>query len=195
MADDDRVESEIAALIESGGPISFYDAMGVVRSARAEGDLREPALAALIGLHDSNIATDGAREVLGEFLRVCAGRVQEERARAARTITLDDDGMTARATAGATLALTLDERAGSGHRWEVTKVQGPAYVDRLPRDPGGVAAPPVARFRVRLPRAGLVQLSFAEAPPPGTEADDDSPEPGGDAGPRTFVLRAVVDSG
>jgi hypothetical protein len=188
MVESRRLAEHIAGLNGTGGPISFYDAMIVVRRARAVGQLRDEALTALMALHDSDIVTDGARQILNEFLKVYAERVAAERARAARPITLDDDQQTVRAAVGDILEVELTERAGLGFLWETPKSPRGVYVYRVATRPTDKPGSLVACFRVKLTQAGHVRVDLEERPPP-------SIEPPSDKAPklRSFMIHLLVD--
>ena len=188
MVESARLVELVEGLIATGGPISFYDAMTVVHRARAAGDLRDAALEALVRLHDSTIVTDGAREILAEFLRVYVARLSEARARAQRPITLADHNKTARAKVGEVLELELEERAGFGFRWDVDRCSADIHVERLEARRLNKLGATVACFRVRLFHAGHVVLTLEERPPP-TLGPPSNKAPKA----RSFVLRVVVD--
>lgn len=166
MPESRRLLEQLASLAATDGPISFYDALGVVRRARTAGALPDEVLSALMTLHDAANLTDGAREILREFLASCAHRVAEERSRTSRPLTLADHLQTVRAVVGDALELALEERAGQGFRWRVAACPSGVSVDRIgsrATDQPGVAA---ACFRVRLGRPGHLAVTLEEEPPP-----------------------------
>jgi hypothetical protein len=113
----------VRELTETDLPVSFVDALRVVRVTRRAGDLPDELVYALVALHDAAHLTDGGREVLADYLRAVAVKAQQERNLAARVIKLSDSGKTARAKAGSTLRITT-----GGSDWEVTTLRGPATV-------------------------------------------------------------------
>ncbi len=179
-------------LVRSGVPLSFYDALGVVRRARridviaahdAMDNMDSKILASMITMHDLSRTTDGARAILGHYLRGQARRQAAERELAARVITVDDSGKTARAVAGATLTLELKERRGAGFRWHLEGTGVGVHCERRGTAPGN---PPRAQFAIELRRAGLTRVVLQERPPPGALDDD--------AELRRFELRIVVEA-
>lgn len=165
-------ESPIISLLQELGaaevPVSFYDAVMVVQSARRRGELDEQELSALIALHDSPVSTDGARAVLKDYLSSCAQRMAAERERASRTLTMKDHGKVARARVGSSLVVALDERSGTGFRWEAERISGGAEVTRLASSRG------TAKIEVRITGPGRAHIWLVEQPPPATGARPDT---------------------
>jgi hypothetical protein len=133
-------------------------------------------------MHDLPRTTDGARTILADFLRLQAGRHAEQRQRAARPLTLEDQGKTARVPAGSQVLIALDERRGQGYRWRVETVRGPGSCSRRV---GAAADADRSAFDLKLNRPGLVVVTLAENRP--LEVDS------GVAEPRTFELRVIVE--
>lgn len=152
-------------------PVSFLDAVMLVRHARKTGEPREEELRALITLHDAPHTTDGARDVLRDFLGGWAKRQARQRTLGARVLTARDTGKTARVTAGTTLVIELGERRGKGCRWEVLACEGPG---ECVRDPSSEVSPSRATYLLHCQRPGQIHLTLAErsgagAPPPASE--------------------------
>jgi hypothetical protein len=125
------VERLALGFVDSGEPLSFYDAFDVVRHARSAGDLADRALAALVALHDHPATTDGGRAVVADYLRAYAQRQHKERALAGRVLTARDDGRTVRAPVGSTLLLSVADATLTADAWSVTSLVGPARLTRL----------------------------------------------------------------
>lgn len=175
----------VGQLVRSGVPLSFYDALGVVRRARRIDDVDDRVLADMINMHDLPRTTDGARAILSDFLRSQAQRQAAERDLAAQPIGVDASGKTARALPGSTLTLQLEERRGAGYRWQLEGSGQGVRCERRGNVPGN---PPRAEFVIALRRVGMTRVVLEERPPPGTFEDD---EP---AKPRRFELRIVVEA-
>jgi len=173
-------------MLHSGEPLSFYDAVVAVRRARKIGDLDDRCLTALIAMHDAEVATDGAREALAEFLSGYAERLVGERELGERVITLADNGKSARVAAGGTLTLHLAENAAVGFRWEVERASTGVRVQRGSRVPG---AKTMVAFQVTVSRSGRARISLVETRPASIEAAE-----GGVAKPASFVLAIVAEA-
>jgi hypothetical protein len=109
-----REQAEL--LRQDSTPTTFLDAMRLVRRATA---LDADELQALVELHDAPNTTDGAREVLADFLRGRALTMAHERANADRTLTLLDSGKMLRGRQGQVIKIQLDTRSHRGGIWEV----------------------------------------------------------------------------
>ena len=173
----------IDELLRSETPVSFYDAMGVVADARKAGELSDQALAAMLALHDARVATDGARQVLGELLSMQAERQSEERARGARPLTLADADKTVRVKVGGVVTLELAERRSTGYRWEAELLSAGLQIERLEGPPEKKSA----RLRVHLLHPGDFHLELSERRPAALEGTDNGPSP------RRFGLRIRVE--
>src|SRR5512139_2031976 len=97
----------LAQLQGSPEPVTFYDALSVVRPLRGDDDPAEPLLHALMALHDAEHTTDGARAVIADYLRALVRRQENQRRLASRPLTLKDQGKTVRAPVGTPLQLRL----------------------------------------------------------------------------------------
>jgi len=177
-----NVAEVIGSLLQCPDPISYYDAFTLTRQLRGQ-DPSNRVLGALIQLHDADHATDGAREVLAEFLHGFAMRQENQRLIAQRAITAKDNGKTARAMAGDRLALHLEERRAAGYRWEVEQRVGPASVKR---DPASAETQSTAIFVVQLQRPGKLELLFEERPPPAGAPQDEQEN-------RRFGIEVIID--
>ena len=173
-------EDHIRNLLLAGEPVSFYDALMILR----ELGRREPSsaeLGALLRLEGDPRTTDGAREILTEYLRNLAARHARERTLGSAAITLEASGRRVRAPVGGTLHLELDERRGAGFRWELSRQQGPLQCRRQPNESGGTRQ---ASFEVTLLREGKGSLQLQEKPPPADTGTQSS---------RFFELEIVIE--
>ena len=172
----------IAGLLETSEPVSFYDAQTLIRQLRVQEDPPDLIIAALMQLHDADNTTDGAREVLADYLRGCAARQENQRLLAQRPITLRDSGKTARVLLGDRLELHLDEQRSAGYRWEVTARRGGVQVARSTRSHDFAST---SVFDVSCARTGSLEVELEEKPPPAAQTDEASM-------PRRFALTVVV---
>jgi hypothetical protein len=171
----------IAQLLGASEPVSFYDVARVLRPF-ARVDPPDAILRRLLELHAAEHLTDGAREVLDGYLRACAARHAAERRLAASPLTARSHGRTARAAAGTSLTLRLDDRPKQGWRWELVACDGPLVCRRRP---SAQAHDPAALFELQLSEAGRGQVSLAEQPSGETAAPGPKP--------RTFTLNVVIE--
>lgn len=170
-------------LLTGSEPVSFYDALTIVRQARGT-EPSEPLLRAMLDLHDAEHTTDGARTVLADYFRALARRQENQRRLASRPLTLKDHGKTARASVGSTLQLRLEERRSAGFRWQVETQSGGGKASRSPASHDFAST---AVFDVKLHKTGELFLELFETPPP-TGAPDQRLQP------RTFHLRVVIEA-
>jgi hypothetical protein len=123
----------LSHLLRCTEPVSFVDALQLVRLLRCADELDDAVLASLLQLHERPELTLGGKEVLGDFLRSYAQRLAQERALAERPIKLQDSGKTARAPVGRALEIALDAKQPSS--WELVELRGPAeLVDKTPAE-------------------------------------------------------------
>lgn len=103
-------------LRHDSAPTTFLDAFRLVRHVKS---LDAEDLRALMELHDAATTTEGAREVLADFLRGRALSMAHERHQADRTLTIADSGKTVRGRKGGSIKVQLDTRSHRGGVWEV----------------------------------------------------------------------------
>jgi hypothetical protein len=157
-----NIVRSIEQVLQSGEPISFYDALMIIRRARYTGELTDEALASLIALHDCQRTTDGAHQICAAFLTSYAERMARQRQLAGRPVTLADSGNLARAAAGSSLRLELEENVAEGFRWEIVKASGPIRLTRAGRIE---AATPTVAIVVKLLHRGHAKLRLEEQRP------------------------------
>jgi hypothetical protein len=115
--------------------VTFYDAITLIHAARFFDDLPQGLVADWVALHDAPHVTDGARALLGQFLKRLATKQANARRLAQQLIVLKDSGKTLRASIGHTVAVALEARPTSGLAWTLTaapdcaQVIGPAGGD------------------------------------------------------------------
>jgi hypothetical protein len=184
------------ALSAADEPVTFHDAVVLVRQLRAQVQRSDPpdeVLAALVVLHDAGHTTDGAREVFADYLRACVTRQESQRTLARRPVILRDSGKTARIPLGGRCELHLDERRAAGFRWEIGDRRGGINVCRVEgRQTLGQSrtgmddAASTAVFEVKPARTGMATVTLVERPPPAGAPRDDLEE-------RRFELTVVVE--
>ncbi len=103
-------------LREDSAPTTFLDALRLLRHAKS---LDAEDLQALVALHDDPGTTEGAREVLADFLRGRAQSMAHERTQAERMLTMQDSGKTVRGRKGGVIRVQLETRSHRGGIWEV----------------------------------------------------------------------------
>ena len=103
-------------LREDSAPTTFLDALRLTRHAKA---VDAADLQALVELHDAPSTTEGAREVLADFLRGRALSMAHERHQAERTLTIQDSGKMVRGRKGGVIRVQLETRSHRGGNWEV----------------------------------------------------------------------------
>lgn len=177
----------VADLLATQDPVTFYEALTVVAAARPISEPEAHTLHALLRLHDAPHLTDGARDILGPFLKSHAQRMQQQRALAKRPILIKDAGKTARAPQGSVLILSLEERRASGLLWQAfevsTKLRCERRLDRAD-------APNRAEFELELLAPGWAEVALSE--------EVHQIRPSRNQGPgtqrlRTFELRVMVE--
>ncbi len=172
-----RLLQSLSHLATCEEPVSFIDALMVVRLARKVGELEEAHLGQMLILHDRPVLTHGAKDVLGDFLKAYAQRLAQERALANRPIKPTDNGRTARGRVGRALELALDSKVPS--RWHLVELRGQAdLVDKTPAEAQKTGA--AQRLILRAP--GLVVLVMEERAAGKTRGP-----------PRRFELRVQVE--
>lgn len=124
-------QAALQLLIELNEPVTFYDAVQWLRTLEPGSLLPDDLVASMIQLYESPHATKGAQEVLGDFLRLYATRLQAERNLGNRQVGRKDNGKTARVRLGGTLTIVLYEsdKANVYDVWDVEKLAGPAIID------------------------------------------------------------------
>jgi hypothetical protein len=110
------LRDQVQLLQHDSAPTTFLDALRLVRNVKS---LDAEDLQALMGLHDAANTTEGAREVLADFLRGRAQSMAHERNQADRTLTILDSGKTVRGRKGGSIRVQLDTRSHRGGIWEV----------------------------------------------------------------------------
>mgnify|MGYP006271571661 CR=1 FL=1 len=175
-----ELQQVLGELLGGTSPVVFVDAVEVTRWLRRLADLGEPLLQSTLALHDAPHTTDGAREVLGEFLQSYAARVGAEQERATRPLTLADSGKIVRAKRGSQLHLDLPARVGTGYQWAVARKQGPINMKPEPAKPGARAR---VRWQIALSRRGYARVALVETPPPKQPAQSG----------RKFEARIIVE--
>ncbi len=183
MCDIHLVSRTLEDLLNTTDPVSFYDAMVVVRYASRLSDLDDQVLSELVALHDADNATHGARAVLAEFLSSCAARMAAEQQLGQRPITLADNGKSVRTTVGAVLELSLTENTAAGYRWEVKGHPQSFSVTRIGHTASGTDGKPTASISAAMIRPGRATLRLIERRPP--EIEDKSQ-------PRSFSLTLII---
>lgn len=150
---------KIAALLEQGALVSFYDAHRLVRHAHRLGEPAPGILLGLVAVHDE-LSTDGAQEILADYLRAAGSRIAVQYALASRVVLLRDDGKIARTQPRTTLRIELEERRVAGLRWGLQELSGPARVEKeATRDEPA----PRARFLLTCLAPGTVKVRFGES--------------------------------
>jgi len=177
------IETIVRRLLASPEPISFLDAVMVIRHVRKTGDPFEREVQSLIHLHDAPHTTDGAREVLADFLSGWARKQELERLLGGRVIIARDTGKKARVSEGTTVVLEFTERRGKGYRWEVERCEGPG---RCTRDARSDETPSTAVFLLVCESPGQVYLTLRESPGKG------SPLPAGDPFDLVIAVEALA---
>ncbi|HSI04936.1 MAG: hypothetical protein ACAI38_15545 [Myxococcota bacterium] len=110
------LRDQVQLLHQDNAPTTFLDALRLVRNVKS---LDAEDLQALMELHDAATTTDGAREVLADFLRGRAQSMAHERNQADRTLTILDSGKTVRGRKGGSIRVHLETRSHRGGIWEV----------------------------------------------------------------------------
>ena len=146
-------------LLSTSDPVTFYEALTLVAAARPIAEPDAHTLNQLLLLHDAPHLTDGARDILGPFLKAHAQRINVQRNLAKRPILLKDTGKTARAPQHAVLLLSLEERRASGFLWRIGHISSNA---RCERQLDRADAPNRAEFEVELVGSGWVDLALTE---------------------------------
>lgn len=154
----ERLEDDIADLLDVDVPVTFLDVVSVAERARGFVWLNDSTLAALVELHDAQHTTDGARTILAELLTSLVRRAEEERARGARTLRLIDSGKWARTRVGQTVTVALEGRRGGKGGWQLERVDGPATTEEQPRTSGDG----FTTFSVRLDEVSTALVTFTE---------------------------------
>lgn len=150
---------KIATLLEHGALVSFYDAHRLVRYAHRLGEPAPGILLGLVAVHDE-LSTDGAQEILADYLRAAGSRIAAQYALASRVVLLRDDGKVARSQPRTTLRIELEERRVAGLRWRLDELSGPARVEKeAARDEPA----PRARFLLTCLAPGAVKVRFVES--------------------------------
>lgn len=180
----------LAQLYHEADAISFYDALAVVRLSRQTAELPELIINNLLALYHAPQSTDGAKDILGGFLKTYAQRLLQERAVGNRQLVLKDSGKVARIKAGSQLVLHLEERRASGFSWQITEISGPITCARRPDI---ATAATYALFHVDAAQPGRARLALREelVAPPALSASRRAkalPEP------RLFQLDLVVEA-
>lgn len=96
--------------------MTFLDALRLVRQAP---HATAEDLQALLALYDDRGITDGAREVLGDFLKGRARDLAHERLASEKVLTMSDSGKTVRVRKGHRIELKLPTRPHRGGVWEL----------------------------------------------------------------------------
>lgn len=156
-----RLSERLTELEAGHAPVTFADAILVLRLVRRLEEPAEALLARLVALHDAPFSTDGAREIFAEYLRAFAQRAAKERALARRTIGLADHGATTRLTPGARLRIALDERRELGWAWDVEALGEGLEQAREAEDGSNVGQ---AVFLITARTRGVHELSLVERP-------------------------------
>lgn len=179
-----QVRAEVGELMSSGMPTTFLDALRLTRR------LKQPVSAdldALLQLHDHPSTTDGARDVLADFLRGRAQAMAHERSLGERVITLADSGKTVRAKVGVGLRVHLDTRAHRGGAWQMTNnASGVTWV--------ASGMDTERRYTVgelRLTHAGTYSIALAEALSPPKRSHAKSQTPADED--RVFTLEIIIE--
>lgn len=181
------IEATLAHLCQAPEPVTFYDVQLLVRRLPRGHDLPESVLHGLVTLHDAANATDGAREILADFLRTYASRLARQQALANGPLLFKHSGQCARGLVGQSLTLVLDEHRGAGYRWEVVLIVGPVQCRRVADT---AVEPPTARFTVSLLRRGRARIVLREMSPPLQAATRPMPSA---RQPRSFELDIVIE--
>lgn len=172
-------------LTASVGPVTFLDAIKLVRRIK---QLDSSDLDALVQLHDHARATNGAKEVLGDFLRGKAQSMAYERAYSERVLTLEDSGRTVRARVGHTLRLLLDTRSHRGGAWKVQSINDDAMTFTS-SGMGGDWRYTSAELALR--RAGRYSVTLFEHLSPPLRSTPKSKEPTDDD--KLFSLDVIIE--
>lgn len=187
-----EVVREANELLEGTAPVSFYDAVMLVRRARRAGEIAEGVLASMLRLYDCDHVTDGGRAVMADFLRGVAQRYAQERALASRILRPKDSGKVARAKAGTVILLALsDIGPGQATDWRLVDLSGPARFDTL--SPAQASAHNAA-VELHLLAPGTVRLELAPQMSAGANVRSSSSSSASLSDrPRAFALRVVVE--
>ena len=175
----------VAGLVEGGEPITFYDALELTRRARQDGELDAPTIARLIAAHDAEQSTDGARNILFDYLRAYARRLASERELGARTITLEDGNRLARAAVGSSLRVQLPLWRPT-LQWRLCHQSGPGKCRE--ERPAAISLP-YTEFVIELDRPGRSRFELEERSDASAAAPESNRTPA-----RRFVLLTVAEA-
>ncbi len=179
------VREQALLLQKDGAPTTFLDALQLVRRPQA---LTAEDIEALIALHDAKTTTDGAREVIADFLRGQAQSMAHERQHADRLLTLADSGKSIRGRKGTALQLKLETRTHRGGIWDVKSKSDHVVWEFLGLDKD-------RRYtlsQIKLERGGTAHIELVELLAPPKKSHARSQKPVDDE--RTFTLEVVIES-
>lgn len=159
---------------QSQEPVTFYDILMLLRELGDEREAGPELLDALSSLTTRAHLTDGARQVLRNFLRSIATLYAQERARAKRGVTSRDHQKRVRLTFNTWFFVCLPQQTGAKTRWEVARPEEGLRV-ALPAE-AGLTGREAARvtFVVRTSRPGNFVLRLTSSSTPGLIRDPSS---------------------
>ncbi len=165
-------------------PTTFLDALRLVRSAKV---VDAEDLEALVLLHDAPATTEGAREVLADFLRGRAQSMAHERSQAGRTLTILDSGKTVRGRKGGSIKVQLDTRSHRGGSWEVK-----SKTDNITWQVLGLDSDRrYTHGEIKLDRRGAAKLELVEMLAPPKKSHARSQQPTDEV--RAFTLEIAIE--
>lgn len=179
------VRDQARLLRKDDAPTTFLDALRLVRKPNAlDGDDIE----ALIALHDAPTTTDGAREVIADFLRGQALVMAHERHHSGRLLTLADHGKSIRGRQGTALQVKLETRSHRGGIWDVKTKSDHVVWEFLGLDKD-------RRYtlgQIKLEKGGTGRIELVEllAPPKKSHARSQKPVDT----ERTFALEIAIET-
>ncbi len=159
----DQLADLVTDLLQAPVPVTFLDAIAVVRRVERLGDLETRHVAGLVRLHDAGHLTDGGRDILRELLEKTLHKLEAEYALARGPIGPQHSGQRARLAVGEHLEVRCERHPTSDYRWVVGEVEGPLRCDeRL-----AISSEERAQcFDVAALRAGYARLTLIEQPEP-----------------------------
>ena len=148
----------LEALSGAEGPITFVDALRLVRQYHQFGRSDDQFLNQLVVWIEQAPITQGALKVFTALLESEARKLRHERTRAQRTLGLRDHGRRIRGVCGEGIVIDLESRERLGLEWSLVSRPAGASVE-ITSDP---ARPGVLRVTLTPQVAGTCELSMTE---------------------------------